>query len=182
MLYRLSYCRIEGCRRRLWASATCGVNFYRRFRCRLVEHAREVELREFEVLSSALCHRRIKLDGLTEAGCERLAVVGACAHYGHQIICGGVGSGDSCQSRLSLAVVLGEDLCESGVVGLAVAECLHGCCGVALLEVVYSESVAKLVEAGGIAEVAVGGVVVGCLLHIYEPTRQEAMWVGGGGV
>ena len=88
----------------------------------LVEGLREVVVGELEVVDGALGEAAVETHGLTEVGVEHRLVVGAGTQDGHQIVGGGVGGVDGGESRLGLAVIFGKNLCQGGVVALAVAE------------------------------------------------------------
>lgn len=87
------------------------------WRCLLCQTG-DVESIKLEVVGCTLCHAAVQLDSLTQVGCQHLLVVGASAQNCHQIICGSIGLVNTGKSTLSLGVVLGKDLSESGVVVL----------------------------------------------------------------
>ena len=97
---------------------------------------------------------------MTEVGGEHLLVVGASTEHGHQVVGGSVGVVDAGEGLASLAVVLGEDLSEGGVVGFRVAESASGSGVVTGLEVEQAEGVVEFIEAGSATEELVSFGVV----------------------
>ena len=82
------------------------------------EDGSDIEVLELEILGCTGSKGAVEFHRLTEVVLNHLVVVGAGAEHSGEIVGHGIGIVDCTEGLFGLAVILVEDLGESGVVGL----------------------------------------------------------------